>query len=399
MSPIFLLLPIAGLLFLLGKGVNMSVYPSLFAIFFAYVFLALALVYWMLCKKNNLKAASAASAVANGVLFVYLSGIFQSPEIFSWFGFALLFVGMLRVITLAAPPTETLFARKVDSIVSQGVDIADVHKILDSIPFPCAFLERGEKGQECVAATNASFASLVGSDKSKIGGQALDSLLPAPVIDGNMKHAGSEWAMKRTARGKQALVTFTPAEKPGQAIHFDVFDAIDPLTGLYAAGFMKYKARSDIESVVRGKRRMSVALFKLSFHKTTGNEVTDDEKNLAYVAFGRMALESVRVCDSAYRVSDDEVLIYMPDTPPSGAKVVASRVHASLRKVTPVECPKLTKAQLLEAVASFTGGMDLPGYERILEEMRVSLYRKNPEAAPELGNAPQAEAAGKSASL
>ncbi len=393
MSPILLLLPITGFVFLCGKGLNMSVYPTHFNIFIAYVYLTLALVYGLLCRKNNIGAASAASAVANGVLFIYLAGILQAPDLFSWFGFLLIFAGMLRVITLAAPATDVLFARTTESIVSQGVDVSDVRKILDSLPFPCVFLEKDEKKQERIIAANLPFASMVKQEKAKVEGATLESLMLSSAAGEGMKYNGSEWAVRRTAKGKQALVTFSPAEKPGQAPHFDVFDAIDPSTGLYAGSFMRYKARSDIESVVRGKRRMSVALFKLSFHKAT-EAVEEDEKKLAYVAFGRMALESIRVCDSAYRVGDDEVLIYMPDTPLSGAKIVVSRVHASLRKVTPIECPKLAKAQLLEAIASFTGGMDLPGYEKILEYMRVDLYRKNPDITPELGVSQPMEANG-----
>lgn len=380
MSPALLLLPITGIVYVCGKGVNMSVFPIHFSIFLMYIYCALALVHHLFRKKDNIMASSAASAVANGVLFIFLSGVFQAPA-FTWLGFALLFIGMLMVIAAAAPPQATLFARKIESIIPVGVNITDAQKILDSIPFPCVFLEKDSQQRERIVAANKPFAVMTGREKDNLAGTSVNSIIPMPLKGENISFAGNEWSVKRTSKGQQALVAFTSAEKLDQSIHFDVFDAIDPITGLYTCGFMKYKARSDTESVIRGKRRMSVALFKLSFHEAEENEVSDSEKKVAYAAFGRLALASIRVCDSAYLTGDGEVLVYMPDTPQSGAKVVSSRIHAGIRKTKPVECPKMEKARLFDVTVSFTGGVDLPGYTSILEEMRIALLRNHRELA------------------
>lgn len=385
MSPAVLLVPITGIVYLFGDGLDMSVYPIHFSIFLIYVYCALALVYRLFCQRNNSFAATAASTVANGVLFFFLSGVLRAPA-FAWLGFALLFVGMLLVIVAAAPPRAELFARKNESIIPHGVSFADAQKILDSIPFPCVFLEKDAQQRERISAANKPFAAMTGKEKDGIRGISINSLIPMPLKGENINYAGSEWAVRRTSKGRQSLVTFASAEKSEQIIHFDVFDAIDPLTGLYTAGFMKYKARSDVESVIRGKRKMSVALFKLSFQQEDEEDVSEDERNLAYTAFGRTALRSIRVCDSAYLTGEGEVQIYMPDTPHSGAAIVSSRIHAGIRKIPLDECPKLDKTRLFVVTETFTGGKDLPDYGNMLEEMRLKMLRSHSGTAVRQGH-------------
>jgi|GEM_PF-3686512 len=384
MSPAVLMLPVTLLVYICGDGVSFSAYPASFIVFLSYVYCALILIYWLLSKRNILMASAAASVVANGVLLVILSGVFQAPA-FTLPGFGLLCVGMLMVVAAVAPPQEVLFKHKADKIIPDGVGIADVKRILDSLPFPCVFLEKDQDKREYIVAANESFTVMSGRVKEKLEGALPDAVVPMPLHGENILLAGSKWSVLRTSRGRQSLVTFTSSEKPTQAVHFDVFDAIDPVTGLYTAGFMKYKARSDIESVIRGKRRMSAALFKLSFHDAS-EKVPEDEMKLAYAAFGRVALSCVRVCDSAYLTGDGEVLVYMPDTPQSGAKVVISRIHASIRKISSIECPMIEKARLIDVSVCYTGGVDLPGYEKTLHELRVNMYRKNAALAPELGD-------------
>jgi GGDEF domain-containing protein len=153
----------------------------------------------------------------------------------------------------------------------------------------------------------------------------------------------------------------------------EIFDSIDPTTGLYAVGFMKHKARSDIESIIRGKRKMSAVLFRLSYRNTSTMEPSDEDRSVCSSAFAKIVMNSIRVCDSAYKVSSDEILLLMPDTPATGADKVVLRIYAAAKKMSAVECTSLAKVRIEYAKRDFMGGTDLPHYDKILDEMTASI--------------------------
>ena len=120
-------------------------------------------------------------------------------------------------------------------------------------------------------------------------------------------------------------------------------------------------------------------MLRLTFPPEIAAGISDEEKKLAFVLMGRTIQSAIRVCDSAYRISDDEVLLIMPDTAKSGAKIVISRLHTSLKQALTVECPNLSKAVLNNVDIDYIGGSDLPQYDKILDELVTLLYRTNPE--------------------
>ena len=212
-------------------------------------------------------------------------------------------------------------------------------------------------------------------------GKTLDSLVTLDQRTNRVIHSGEEWDARRTVRGRQVLVMFSPVLRTKEASTIEVFDAIDVSTGLYSAGFMKYKARSDIESVNRGRRKLSAVLLKLTFPPGIESSIDEDERRLAEVIFGRVVGKSIRVCDSGYRTSDSEVLLIMPDTPNSGSKVVISRILVGMKSAAAVECPQCSRAIIDYADRDYVGGVDLPPYDKILSELSVALYRKYPDLA------------------
>jgi hypothetical protein len=252
------------------------------------------------------------------------------------------------------------------------MDMAELKKIMDSIQFPCVFLERDAKNGERIAAINNLFINMFGLDEKKTIGAPIESILKDNADDNRFKYGGENWVVKRTTKGKQVFLMLSPVHAKDQT-KIEVFDSIDPLTGLYVVGFMKHKARSDIESIIRGKRRLSVALFRLSFNKTSVVEPSEEEKTICNIAFGRIVIESIRICDSAYLISSNEVLLLMPDTPSIGADKVILRIYSVVKKMASVECPSLAKARLEYAQRDFIGGTDLPQYDKILEEMTITL--------------------------
>ncbi|MDR3278940.1 MAG: hypothetical protein LBT23_00345 [Synergistaceae bacterium] len=380
-SPVVLIVPVVLIAALVGKGFYLSGIPSVYIAASACIYLILSSFYVILCQRNKNRAAYSVAGLTDGMLVIFFSAAFQCGITFSLLGFVIAIAGMMGAMSLAMPPSESLFARKIDLIVSSGVSVDELRKIIDSIQFPCVFMEKEDEGTERVIAYNSHFADDFGLDRKKIIGSSLESLLPLKAGMAQIQYGTEEWVVKRTVKGKQVLLMLTPAEKPSKPPKIEVFDAIDLPTGLYVEGFMKYKARSDIESVSRGKRRMSAALFKISFPSDATSGVSDDERAVACVIFGRIILQSIRVCDSAYKVGNDEVILFMPDTPTAGADIVISRVYDGLKRMSAIESPILTKALLDYVARDYVGGGDLMSYEKILEELSIALYRKNPDLA------------------
>jgi GGDEF domain-containing protein len=378
-SPVALIVPIAAIAAMAGKGFKPAQVPNIFLVGVSVIYLILTFFYVALCRGNRMKAAVAVACVTNGVMMIFFSAVFEAGMALYFLGFIVIIAGIAIGISVALPAEESLFARKIDRIVPTGIGIKELRKIIDAIQFPCVFLEKNETGDERILAYNAPFANDFKLDKKKILETSLESLLNLEHGTSQMKFSGEEWVVKRTTRGRQVLMMFSPILRSKEAAKIEVFDAIDPSTGLYVEGFMKYKAKSDVESVNRGKRRVSVAFFKLTFSHSEMNGVSEEERKLAHVILGRIVQQSIRACDSAYRISGDEVLLFMPDTPNSGSKIVVSRIYAGLKNTSAVECPILAKGILDYVDKDFVGGTDLPPYDKILEEMSLAFYRKFPD--------------------
>ena len=376
MSPLVLVAPIILVTAYVGRF-DLSNTDPVLAAGVAIIFCIMSGFYILLCRGGMIKPAIALGLATNGMLVIFFSSVFSSGIVFVLVGFLLVIVGIFAGMSAAAP-IETMFPRKIENIMPQNLSVGELSKIIEAIQFPCVFMERGEKGIERIVAFNQAFTIEFGLEKGKILGSELGSLLPMEQDNLHIKHKGEEWVIKRTARGRQILTMLSPVIKSVEAAKIEVFDAIDVSTGLYAAGFMKYKARSDIESVNRGKRRLTAVLFKLNFPKEEAAGISDEEQKLAFVLVGRTIQSAIRVCDSAYRVTDNEVLLIMPDTAKSGANIVISRVHNLLKQTSTIECPNLSKTVLYNVDRDYLGGMDLPQYDKILEEMLSLLYRKYP---------------------
>jgi diguanylate cyclase (GGDEF)-like protein len=379
LSPIVLLVPMALLAAATGKGFRPDEVPALFTAGVSCIYLIMACFYVMLCRENKTKAAVAVACVTDGMMLIFFSAMFGSGMILSFLGFIVIISGIGVGISMAVPSGESLFARRIDRIVPTGIGVGELRKIIDSIQFPCVFLEKDNSGSERILAFNAPFADDFKLDKKKILENSLESLLDLEPGTTQMKYDGEEWIVKRTTRGRQILILFSPVVRSKEAAKIEVFDAIDPSTGLYVEGFMKYKAKSDVESINRGKRRVSVAFFKLSFPQDATAGVKEEEIKLAHVVVGRIIQQSIRACDSAYRTGGDEMLLFMPDTPNSGSKIVVSRIYAGLKSTSAMECPILAKGILDYVDKDFVGGADLPPYDKIVEEMSIAFYRKYPD--------------------
>jgi hypothetical protein len=379
LSPVALFIPIAGICAFFGDGMDWGAFPPFFAMGVVSLYILMGVAYVMLSGRKSLRVMAAISAIANGSLLMFLSEFLHAGTVLTCAGLFIMLAGLLLAITSLTPPGESLFARKIDNIVSKSVDISELKKILNSIQYPCVFLEKGPGGVEQIVAFNTRFVELSGFEDKSLRGAQIDAILPENQEDGKFKHENETWVVKRTAKGRQALLMLSPIQSKVPT-KIEIFDSIDPITGLYVVGFMKHKARSDIESIIRGKRKLSVVLFRLSYQKNSAVEPSDDEKSLCNATFARIVIESIRVCDSAFKVSNNEVLLLMPDTPSLGADKVVMRIYSSMKKASGVECPSLSKARLEYAQRDFIGGTDLPQYDKLLDEMTITLNSSSASA-------------------
>ncbi|MDR1579112.1 MAG: hypothetical protein LBS35_02045 [Synergistaceae bacterium] len=377
-SPIICLLPIVFLTGFAGDFGRFDIKPE-FVVGVTSVYLILSGFYLTLCQRHRKNAAVAVGFITNGMMLIFFSVAFKSGIFFNFLGFSVAIVGIVTGISAATPSGESLFARKIDRIIPYSVGMAELQKIIDAIPFPCVFMERVKDGGEQIVAYNSQMLENFELGKKDILGKTLDSLVTMVRGTNRVIYSGEEWDVKRTVRGRQILVMFSPILRSKEASTIEVFDAIDVATGLYVAGFMKYKAKSDIESVNRGKRKLSAVLLKLTFPPGVEAGITEDERKLAEVIFGRVVGKSIRVCDSGYRTNDDEVLLVMPDTPSSGSKVVISRILAGMKSAAAVECPQCSKAIINFADRDYIGSIDLPSYDKMLSELSVAFYKKYPD--------------------
>jgi hypothetical protein len=161
LSPVTLLIPIVGICSLFSGGVNLDALPPFFSMGIVSLYVLMVVAYVIIGKKNRLKVLAAVSAIANGALLLFLSALFTNGTAFTMFGFFIMLGGMLLAITSLTPEEESLFARRVDNIISKNVDISELKKILNSIQYPCAFLEKNQRGEEEIIASNTSFADIM----------------------------------------------------------------------------------------------------------------------------------------------------------------------------------------------------------------------------------------------
>jgi hypothetical protein len=379
-SPIFFLLPIVFVTGFVGDFEHFDIKPE-FVVEVGAVYIILSGFYLTLCQRGKENAAVAVGCITDGMMLIFFSVAFEAGIVFNFLGFIVVIVGIIAGIYATTPSKESLFARKIDRIMPRSVGVEELQKIIDAIPFPCVFMERAEGGDEQIVAFNPQFADNFELEKKKILGRTLDSLVMMGPEANRAIHSGEEWDVRRTVRGRQILVMFSQILRSKEASTIEVFDAIDVSTGLYSAGFMKYKAKSDIESVNRGRRKLSAVLLKLTFPPNAELSIKEDERKLAEVIFGRVVWKSIRACDSGYRTDDNEVLLIMPDTPTSGSRVVISRIFAGMKSASAVECPQCSIAIINYTDRDYLGGVDLPEYDKILTELSVALYRKYPDLA------------------
>ena len=336
---------------------------------------ALSIAYLTLLKQGHQKAAWGAALLADGILCLSVSSEFGTAAFLGWIGLALFLAGLMTSVTQLSPPPKPRFAKNNPNLLPDSIEKSDIKAMLSIVAFPAAFLETDDVGVERIAASNDAFAAILGRISDKLEGQAFSSVIPPDVEERTMTFADAEWVAHRTTKGKQTLFLLSPAVKaPERETPSSPRDIVDEETGLYTQYYMTYKAEADVQACRRYKRRLAVVLLKLSFESANLVQPSDDSKKYAFLCFARMVSVSVRACDTAYRVGDDEVLIFLPDIPQNGTKSVMGRLEANMRKLAAVECTDLAPAKLLDASVNLFGE-ELSSADEVVKEVYLVMNR------------------------
>jgi GGDEF domain-containing protein len=378
--PPLLLAPVFIVTMLANKtnGNSGTFMPAFIAMLLSYAVMSVAFI--ALRKKGLRVAANAVSMIANGVILIFFSIVIGTGGIFGWLGTILLTCGLIIAAAqiTSAPPAR--FSRISADLLPDSVSELEVRKLLDAMDFPSAFLKKDDNGEDWPIAVNGILVSLIGKTEKEIKGSPFSEIIPDNGESSVVHFKDKEWIQHRTTRGKQTLFMLTPAVKKMEKDFSGPKDAIDPETGLFTQLFLKYRASADVESCRRYGRKLSVLLFRISFDKAP-IVPSDKAKKNAYAAFGQMVTESLRACDSGYRLNEDEVLIYLPDTPQSGAKTVSFRIMDRVRKLSKVECVELGIANIQEFSVHYFGE-DVFSVDQVMNDIYVEMNRDSKLVLP-----------------
>ena len=348
---------------------------------FLFLYTGLSFAYLTLRKKGQRNAAWAAAILADALLFVFASSQMSASPAFGWTGVVLVILGMILAVSQLTPTPTARFAQQNPDLLPENIGKSEVKRFISAIAFPAAFLETNEEGEERVVAANDALAAILGRVAGKLDGVLFSDLIPSNLESRAFVFADAEWVPHRTTKGKQTMFMLSPAVKVVESEAAASDDSIvDAESGLYTPYYMKYKAVSDVQSCRRYKRHLALLLFRLTFsgdEDTSGKNLvppSDETKQTAFIAFARMVSMSIRTCDTAYRVGEHEIVLFLPDTSQQGAKVVLMRITDNMRKIAKVEVPELGAACLTEAAANFFGE-EIVSLDQVMQELYLSMGR------------------------
>ncbi|MDR1020989.1 MAG: hypothetical protein LBL73_09530 [Synergistaceae bacterium] len=368
----FLIAPVVVIAVLaIGPSSRAPIYmPAIFAMFISYVIM---FVFFMTLWKNGMqKAASAVSLVSCGVMLLFLSSQVGLGEFFGWAGTGLISFGMLLAMSMIIAQPTKRFAMPGNNLLPETVSTMEVKKLLDAMASPAAFLKNDGGGEDMVVAINEPMAAMLGKNNHQVSGKAFSSVLPDNETAAFFNFSGTEWIPNRTTRGNQTLFMLMPLIKPKDEFSGPT-DAIDRETGLFTPLFLKYRANADVEACRRYERKLSVILFRLSFDKMP-IKPSGEATNKAFSEFGKLVTASLRACDSGYRLRENEVLIFLPDTPQGGSKIVVSRIYAKVRKLSGVECVELGQADIDDVTANYFG-KEVGSIDQVMKDVYIKMGR------------------------
>lgn len=344
------------------------------------LYVGLCAAYLSFGRQGASAPARASALVADGLMFLFVTGDLGASIAFAWGGVAMIGAGLVFALTHMAPKPKQRFAQISQDLFPASVSKADIKTVIDTIIFPAAFLQSDDSGVERVVAANDPLAAILGRVADKMAGVPFADVMP-PEIEAHPVHfADADWGSHRTAKGRQTMFMLSPLLRPSEekeperrAPSGANFDAE---TGLWSTDYMRLKCASDIALAKRYKRQLSVIVFQLDFSEKNLVSPSDDMKKASRAAFGRMLMAELRVSDTAVRTGEDEVTVFLPETSQKGAKTVATRVFDTVRKIAQLEVPEIAQVNVIESILTLFGD-EITDLDQVLRDVeRIKTKRR-----------------------
>jgi diguanylate cyclase (GGDEF)-like protein len=111
---------------------------------------------------------------------------------------------------------------------------------------------------------------------------------------------------------------------------------VDSLTGLANRRAYDETLGRETSRAVRYGSELSLILFDLDGFKAVNDTYGHPRVDAVLAEVGRILAAASRVSDQAFRIGDEEFALILPETPASGAQLVADRIARDV-----AECPSL----------------------------------------------------------
>ena len=349
-----------------GEGMTLGL-PLWTGIFLGYA--ALTGGYIGLAWKEDSLGLASSGFLAQGLLVTALSLTLGTSGLFPWLGVALLCIGMILALHGAVQPRyEGPVSLPTLPGPAPSPSGASWEELVPRIPLPALFAD--DKG--VVSSVNKELAALLGRATPELLGVPLGSLLP--LEDHQVSLAGSSWFLFPRTTSEGTLMVLSPQPEVEESSSSPVESFIDPETGLYTESYARRRGEEEIERARRYRRWLAVVLLKLEYESLVEGPVPPREQKEAYGKFIQVVFKTIRTCDMGFRMRDDCVLLFLPETPSSGARTLHSRVKAGVAKI--IEDGSLSSFRLaVTAGFAFYGGNGTTEHSKLVEEVYLNLAR------------------------
>jgi GGDEF domain-containing protein len=286
-----------------------------------------------------------------------------------------LLIGIIMLASNIASPSAQAYEIPGVFAADSAVDIPSVKRMLSAVVFPAALLERDAKGEARIVAVNESMASMADSTPDTMKGKLLNAMLPQLQNDAGLISSGVKWIPHRSLMGGKILFMLSPSVKISRASSGAGGSGLfDPNTGVYTRSSMRHLGGVLIKACLRYKKTLSLLLLKLDFEKKSTVSPSDDKKQNAWRAFGKIVLLSIRADDMAFCVDEYEIAIFLPEYSSLDIKYLIEDIHDKINKIAVVECPEIGLSVVYDS--SFCGNIDsVDSCDLIIEGLRDGINR------------------------
>lgn len=147
----------------------------------------------------------------------------------------------------------------------------------------------------------------------------------------------------------------------------------DGLTGLYNHAYFLQSLRRELQRARRHGLKLSLAMFDLDNFKSVNDRRGHLEGDRVLMKSAALVKETLREIDTAARYGGEEFAVVLPETPRTGAFVVADRIRSRIEQHFKRRRSAAAGVTISGGVASFPD--DANSVEELIERADQGLYR------------------------